>query len=114
MSKTALIDEYKRLKRKRYEDKRKETLNLTHEALTELAKTISFKKAYIFGSILTSRFTDESDVDIAFEGLDDSVFFKAMAFLSDYIRRDVDVVQIEAHRLKDKIIKEAQIVIHNV
>jgi hypothetical protein len=33
-----------------------------------------------------------------------------MAFLSDYLGRDVDVIQLEGHRLRDKIIKEGVLV----
>lgn len=107
MGNTQLLEEYKALKRKRAEQKRLQILDTTYSALRELSKVIPFKKAYIYGSILNPRFTDDSDIDIAFEGLDDSVFFKAMAFLSEFIGRDVDIVQIEGYRLKDKILNES-------
>lgn len=106
MHKTALLDEYKKAKRQKAENLRKGMLKKINDALFELSMKIHFKNAYIFGSILKPYFSEESDVDVAFEGLNDKDFFKAMAFLADYLGRDVDVVQIEGHRLRDKIIKE--------
>lgn len=106
MQKTALLDVYRKTKKQKAEIIRNEMLKKIHGALFELSKKIYFKNVYVFGSILKPYFSDESDIDIAFEGLKDKDFFKAMAFLSDYIGRDVDVVQLEEHRLRDKIIKE--------
>lgn len=106
MHNTSLLDEYRRGKKQKAEIIRNETVKRIHDALKELSKKIHFKNAYIFGSILKPYFSDESDIDIAFEGLKNEDFFKAMAFLADYLGRDVDVIQIEGHRLKDKIVKE--------
>lgn len=106
MHKTALLDAYKRAQRQKTEILRRGMIEKIHEAISELSKEVHFKSAYIFGSVLKQWFSDESDIDIAFEGLKDKDFFKAMAFLSRYLERDVDVVQLEGHRLRDKIMKE--------
>jgi len=45
-------------------------------------------------------------VDVAFVGLRDEDFFTAMAFLSQELETDVDVVQLEASPLREKIRKE--------
>ena len=75
-------------------------------AVSELSNTICFKEAYVFGSVLRPSFSDDSDIDIAFVGLKDVDFFKAMAFLSDRLERNVEVVQLEGHRISGQIIKE--------
>ncbi len=106
MQQTALIDEYKKKKKEKAEDFRAGLLSKISSALSELLKTVHFEEAYIFGSILTPSFSRESDIDIAFIGLRDKDLFSAMAFLSDYLGRDVDVIQLEGHRLREKIIRE--------
>jgi predicted nucleotidyltransferase len=76
-------------------------------ALAELRKTVPFREAYIFGSIIRPYgFTERSDIDIAFIGLDDNVFFTGMSFLSREVGVDVDVIQLEGHRLANKIMRE--------
>jgi uncharacterized protein len=47
-------------------------------------------------------FIPDSDVDIAFYKLKDEDFFKAISFLSRRLARDVDVIQLEGHRLEEK------------
>lgn len=103
---TILLDEYKKRKKQKNEVLRNEIINKTIDALSELSKCVYFKDAYIFGSILKSYFSEDSDIDIAFEELKDKDFFKAMTFLSRHLGRDADVIQLEGHRLRDKIIKE--------
>ncbi len=106
MQKTALLGAYREAMKEKAEILRREVIKEIHDALFQLSRKIHFENAYIFGSILTHYFSDESDIDIAFEGLKDEDFIKAMAFLSDYLKRNVDVVQLEWHRLRDRIIKE--------
>lgn len=51
---------------------------------------------YIFGSFLTSRFTDDSDIDIAIVGnieLEDRLYIESI--LEDKINRSIDLVNIE-------------------
>lgn len=103
---TLLLDEYKKRKRQKNEALRKEIISKTIDALSKLSELVYFKDAYIFGSILKPYFSEDSDIDIAFEELKDKDFFKAMTFISRYIERDVDVIQLEGHRLRDKITKE--------
>ena len=106
MQQTALIDEYKKRKKEKAENLRAELLSKLKSALSEISKAVHYEEAYIFGSILAPSFSLESDIDIAFIGLRDKDLFRAMAFLSDYLGRDVDVIQLEGHRLREKIIRE--------
>ncbi|MBP7796922.1 MAG: hypothetical protein KA059_09130 [Elusimicrobiales bacterium] len=97
------------MKKKRVEKEklRKHALKKLDTILSEMSQIIFFKDAYIFGSITKPhQFTEESDVDIAFLGLDDKDFFKAMSFISGQLERDVDIIQIENHRLSEKVVKE--------
>jgi uncharacterized protein (UPF0262 family) len=43
------------------------------------------------------------NIDVGFVGLHDDHFFRAMSFLSAELCADVDIVQLEAHRLGEKI-----------
>jgi len=99
-----LITEKRTKERKETQELRKKLLSVVEEALSELSKIIFFKDAYIFGSITRAElFSPDSDVDIAFYGLKDQDFFKAISFLSRRLARDVDVIQLEGHRLEEKI-----------
>lgn len=91
----------------RREQQRRALLRTVSEALAELARQVPFTEAYIFGSVTQpERFSASSDVDIAFVGLRDEDFFKALAFLMDRLARDVDIVQLERYSRKDQIIRE--------
>jgi len=106
MTTLSLLDSYRKKKKLHCEVLRKDIILKIQEAVSELAKTVYFKDAYIFGSVLTPYFSEDSDIDIAFTGLKDNDFFKAMRLLSEYTGRDIDIIQLESHRLKDKIIGE--------
>lgn len=77
------------------------------DALDRLAKEIFFVEAYLFGSIVKPyRFVKGSDIDIGFIGLKDEYFFKAMSFISRELGIDVNVIQLEGHRLENKVKRE--------
>lgn len=88
---------------------RLETLKLIVKVLGELRREAVFRKAYIFGSLVKPHmYTPQSDVDVAFEGLETGKLFYAVAFLSEKIGRDVDVIELERvdPYLRRKIIEE--------
>ena len=60
------------------------------DALTEFGAT----EVYLFGSVLTSSWEPESDLDVAVVGLRPEAFFRAMARVSDIVRRRVDLVDL--------------------
>lgn len=104
---TELLDFYLKKLEKKKEARRIRLLRKVKNALGRIRKDLYFKEAYIFGSILKpGRFYNDSDIDIAVNGLKDKDFFLFMARLSDMAGEDVDVLQLEKHRLKDKIMKE--------
>jgi predicted nucleotidyltransferase len=104
---TVLID--KAINRKRNEDEewRLQCIERLFEILHNLSKSIFFNEAYIFGSVVKPhRFSEHSDIDIGFIGLQDEDFFKTMSFISGQIGVEVDIIQLEGHRLADKIKRE--------
>jgi len=111
---THLLDEAIAKKKADDEKARLQYLEKVFAALCKLSKEIDFKEAYIFGSLAkpfsfspgAGGFGGCSDIDIGFAGLRDEDFFKAAAFLSSELEIDVDVVQLEGHRLEEKIKRE--------
>lgn len=104
---TPLLDAAIEREKQEREELRKLLLGKIFNVLALMGKTFPFREAYIFGSIVKPfGFTGRSDVDIAFVGLADEHFFQAMSFLSRELGVGVDVVQLEGHRLAEKIRKE--------
>ncbi|RLA97983.1 MAG: hypothetical protein DRG32_02475 [Deltaproteobacteria bacterium] len=104
---THLLDRALADEKERRERRRKELLESVFQALEELSHEITFREAYIFGSLTKPyRHFDESDIDIGFVGLKNEDFFQAMAFLSRKLGTEVDLLQLENHRLQEKILKE--------
>jgi hypothetical protein len=104
--KTTLVDQHLRKERQENEKIRQQTLKQLLRALPQLAARYDFACAYVFGSLTKKgRFRKNSDVDLAVEGLTDEKYFTFMAELSDLLGREVDVIQIEKHRLKNRILE---------
>ncbi len=104
---THILDEAIEQKNKKREKLRLQLMEKLFETFDKLSSDISFNEAYLFGSITKPyKFTEESDIDIGFIGLKDEYYFKAMSCISREIRADVDVIQLEGHRLAEKIKKE--------
>ncbi len=94
-------------KRLAREAERQAFILLAMQALDKLAGEMAFDSAYIFGSAARPfGFSEASGLDVAFVGLRDEDFFAAMAFLYNEVGREVDVVQLEGHRLAEKIVGE--------
>ena len=99
-----LLDEVIEKNRKRQEELRLWVIEKILTAIDKLSEEIAFKEAYLFGSVTKPfRFSERSDIDIGFIGLDNRHFFKVMSYISEEAGRDVDIVQLEDHRLADKI-----------
>lgn len=104
---TSILDEVLMRQKKEREEQRLRLLDRIHEAISQLSTQVAFQDAYVFGSVVKPhRFIPDSDVDIGFIGLKDEGFFKAMAFLSEVVGRDVDVLQLEGHRMEWKVKRE--------
>ena len=104
---THVLDHALVREREEREAQRQKQIALVFKALDALSQLISFEQSYIFGSLAKPyRFFRDSDVDIAFLGLKDQGFFQAIAFLSRELDIDIDVIQLEDHPLRDKIVRE--------
>jgi len=104
--KTTLLDRRLRQKQRENEKLRQQTLQRVLELLPQLAARHGFHRAYVFGSVAKKgRFRKNSDIDIAIEGLADQQYFKFMADLDEQLEREVDVIQLEKHRLKKRIVE---------
>ena len=104
---THLLDRALAEKRERRERQRQERLTAVLHALDELFHEVSFEEVYVFGSLAKPyRYFDESDIDIACIGLRNEDYFRAVASLSRKLDAEVDVVQLEEHPLRKKIIRE--------
>jgi predicted nucleotidyltransferase len=79
--------------------------------IAELCKKHSVLKAYVFGSALTEKFHDESDIDIVvrFESVDLRNYFKNyLSFknsLENLFKRKVDLV--EEQSIRNPILKRS-------
>lgn len=95
--------------KKKLEEKRRQRERLRIETLTRLKEDlqkspIPFDAAYIFGSVTKpGQFHEAPDVDVGFLDLKDEDFFAMASYLALELEQDVDVVQLENHRLREKI-----------
>ena len=99
-----ILEKKLRERKEKSERLRLAILKKIEETLAEASTRIKFDEAYIFGSVTKpGRFGEDSDIDIGFYGLSDQDFFKMAAYLSLELGREVDVVQLEGHRLEQKV-----------
>ncbi|MEK6713115.1 MAG: nucleotidyltransferase domain-containing protein [Nitrospirota bacterium] len=104
---TVLIDQAINRKRNEDEARRLQCIERLFDILRNLSKSVFFEEAYIFGSVVKPhRYSELSDIDIGFTGLKDEDFFKTMSFISGQIGVEVDIIQLEGHRLVEKIMRE--------
>lgn len=104
---THLLDRALARERERREQRRQERQAEVFEALGKLSQWVSFEQAYVFGSLAKPyRFFGDSDVDIAFVGLRNEDFFKAIAILTRELGVEVDVLQLEGHPRREMIVGE--------
>ena len=104
---TPLLDKALEREKREREELRLQLIKKLFDIFGRLRREVPFEDAYLFGSIIKPyKFMEGSDVDIGFTGLGDEYFFTAMSFISREISRDVDVVQLEGHRLAEKIKKD--------
>lgn len=74
-------------------------LQIHKNAIEKLCKKYNVKKLYVFGSILTDQFNDESDIDflVSFHQLDLSEYadnyFDFKFSLEDILKRKIDLLE---------------------
>lgn len=79
-------------------------LNQYNAQIADLCRRYSVERLFAFGSVLTDRFNDESDVDLIVDIADESPleyadnYFKLKFGLSDLFGRPVDLLENKALR----------------
>ena len=101
---TALIDKAHSRRLREQEETRVRTLERLRQAVERLP--VSFDTAVAFGSVTRKgRFGPSSDIDLGVFGLADEHYFVAKRYLEHELSRDVDLIQLEHHRMRDTILK---------
>ena len=76
---------------------------------TFLAEEFKVRGVYLFGSLAEGFFHEGSDIDLAVEGLEPSLYFKALARHHEVSEGfKVDLVPLESSSYKDVILKEGE------
>ena len=79
--------------------------------LLEIAKKYGVFKIYLFGSNINSA-SEPKDIDLAVEGLPDSLFFKFYAELIFSLSKPVDLIDLKKKSLLSKMIKSEGILLY--
>ncbi|MBM3234813.1 nucleotidyltransferase domain-containing protein [Candidatus Poribacteria bacterium] len=67
------------------------------------------RRVYLFGSLAEGFFHEDSDIDLAVEGLEPHLYFKALANLHEVSGGfKVDLVPLEVTPYKDIIVKKGE------
>jgi len=89
------------------EELRKKVLHDVFKVLEDLSKDTAFDEAYIFGSVAEeTKFSEHSDVDIAFKGLDRDKLFQVVGLISNQLGRDVNIVHLEDIHFRENIMRK--------
>lgn len=79
--------------------------------LKDIARKYNLTKLYLFGSGADSK-KESGDIDIAVDGLDDSLFFKFYGELIFSLSKPVDVVDLKNKSLFCDMIKEEGVLLY--
>ena len=103
---TDILDASLRRKRLENETSRQKTLQQVMNLLPQMARTYGFREAYVFGSLSKpEHFRKTSDVDLAVVGLKSQNYFALMAALSNKLEREIDLIQLERHVWRKRILE---------
>lgn len=98
------------------QNERRMKINIDERKLSEYCKANHIKKLSFFGSVLTDKFSEESDIDILVEFEEDSTpgllgITKLERELSQLIGKKVDLRTKEelSRYFKDAVVKEAEV-----
>jgi predicted nucleotidyltransferase len=61
----------------------------------EVLKSFGAKEVYLFGSIATDTYNENSDIDFAVSGLPPENFFPAMGGAGDVLKREMDLIDLD-------------------
>ncbi|MDB9525396.1 nucleotidyltransferase domain-containing protein [Oscillatoria sp. CS-180] len=107
---TFLLDAALMEKRQQLEQERLNTLQQVVSWLDQWGADYGISRAYLFGSLVRSnRFHSRSDIDLAVDTLEPDRFFGAIAALSEFTGRDVDLVELSKSPFADRIRQTGQL-----
>lgn len=75
-----------------------------------LVSRYGVRKVWLFGSLVAGHPTEESDVDLAVEGLANDAYFMALSDLMAVFRGPVDLVRMEdaSESLRERVLSEGR------
>jgi uncharacterized protein len=101
---TYLLDEAIARRQHDNEQHRQAILVKLWQWLDQFGDRYGMQGVYVFGSLTTlGRFTERSDVDVAFEAIDAAAFFDVIGLLSTELEREVDLVDLGKCHFAQKI-----------
>jgi len=65
---------------------------------TNLLKNEGCKSVFLFGSMVTGKIHDESDIDIGIKGLSPQKFFSVYAYLDKEVKNKIDLVDFDINK----------------
>lgn len=88
---------------------------VTKEEIREIVSILSqygAEKIYLFGSYATGEAREGSDIDIAVDGMETGVFFKAFGEILLRMSKDVDLIDLTEAKptLQNRIEREGRII----
>ena len=79
--------------------------------LLDIAKKYKVKKLYIFGSNINSK-DEASDIDLAVEGVPDSLFFQFYSELIFALSKPVDLIDLKKKTLFNELVLSEGILLY--
>ena len=83
------------VERRRGRQRAERLLAGVEQARAVLLERYGARRVWLFGSLIAGIPSDQSDVDLAVEGLDGARYFRALADLMEVFRGPVDLVRLE-------------------
>ena len=85
--------------------------NEDKQKLIEIAKKYNVAKLYLFGSNLNIKM-ESNDIDLAVEGISDSIFFKFYSELIFSLSKPVDLIDLRKKSLLTEMIKSEGVLLY--
>ncbi len=101
---TKLLEEIYERKRINLEQKRIKLLEKCKKVCIKYFSQMEVNELYITGSLIVSgKFSERSDIDIAVSGLHAELYFKTISELEDKLERKVEIIELENCKFAEKI-----------
>ena len=100
----SLLEQINKEKKKVMEEKRLRVLDKTVTEIKRYFSHVSVSSVFLTGSLIEPfRFHVNSDIDIAVEGLDESIYFKSISQLEEQLGRVVEIIELEKCKFAESI-----------